>query len=83
MGMGKGNDNSGERVNLEDFFSRFKQTQREQQQQQQGGRDESREKDGCCEQRQEIDWDKKERFRGGIGQGKGMRKGQKKSKRRY
>ena len=78
MEMGKGSDNSGERVNLEDFFRRFKQAQGEQQQQ--GGGDESREKDGCCEQRQEIDWDERERLRGGIGQGKGMRKGQGKGK---
>ena len=63
-------------MNLEDFFRRFKQAQGEQQQQQQGGRDESREKDGCCEQRQEIDGDEREGLRGGIGQGKGMRKGQ-------
>ena len=78
MEMGKGGDNSGERVNLEDFFRRFKQAQGEQQQQ--GGRDESREKDGGCEQRQEIDWDERERLRRGIGQGKGMRKGQGKGK---
>ena len=45
--IGKG----GERVNLEDFFRRYKQAQGEQQQQQQGGRDE---KDGGCEQRQEM-----------------------------
>ena len=67
--MGKG----GQRVNLEDFFRRYKQAQGEQQQQQQGCRDE---KDGCCEQRQEIDWEERERSKGGIGLGKGMRKGQ-------
>ena len=51
--------------------------------QQQGNRNESWEKDGgYCEQRQEIDWDERERLRGGIGQGKGMRKGQGKGKRR-
>ena len=70
MEMGKGSDNCGERVNLEDVFRRFKQAQREQQQRQQGGRDESREKDGCWEQRQEIDSDERERLRGGIGQDK-------------
>ena len=78
MEMGKGGDNSGERVNLEDFFRRFKQAQGKQQQH--GGRDESREKDGGCEQRQETDRDERERLRGGIGQGKGMRKGQGKGK---
>ena len=86
--LGKG----GQRVNLEDFFRRYKQAQGEQQQQQQGGRDwsewesfscrgpqqfESRGKDGGCEQRQE---DERERLKGGIGQGKGMRKGQGKGK---
>ena len=64
--------------NLEDCFRRFKQRQGEQQQQ--SGRDESREKDGGCEQRQEMDQDERERLRGGIGQGKGMRKGQGKGK---
>ena len=86
--LGKG----GQRVNLEDFFRRYKQAQGEQQQQQQGGRDrsewesfscrgpqhfESRGKDGGCEQRQE---DERERLKRGIGQGKGMRKGQGKGK---
>ena len=51
-------------VNLEDCFRRFKQRQGEQQQ---GGRDESREKDGRCEQRQEIDQDERERWRGELG----------------
>ena len=83
--LGKG----GQRVNLEDFFRRYKQAQG---QQQQGGRDwsewesfscrgprhfESRGRDGGCEQRQE---DERERLKGGIGQGKGMRKGQGKGK---
>ena len=37
-------------------------------------RQESREKDGGWEQRQEIDQDEREGMRGGIGQGKGMNK---------
>ena len=71
-----------QRVNLEDFFRRYKWEQGEQQQQ---GRDwpegesfscrgsrhfESRGKDGGCEH------DERERLKGGIGHGKGMSRGQ-------
>ena len=71
-----------QRVNLDDFFRRYKREQGEQQQQ---GRDwlegesfshrgsrhfESRGKDGGCEQ------DERERVKGGIGLGKGMSRGQ-------
>ena len=72
-----------QRVNLEDFFRRYKWEQEERQQQQ--GRDwsegesfscrgsrhfENRGKDGGSEQ------DERERLKGGIGHGKGMSKGQ-------
>ena len=85
----KGNERSrelgpdGQRVNLDDFFRRYKWEQEEQQQQQ--GRDcsegesfscrgsrhfENRGKDGGCEQ------DERERLKGRIGHGKGMSRGQ-------
>ena len=84
----KGNERSrelgpdGQRVNLEDFFRRYKWEQEQQQQQSgdyseeesfscRGSRHfESRGKDGGCEQ------DERERLKGGIGHGKGMSRGQ-------
>ena len=85
----KGNERSrelgldGQRVNLEDFFRRYKREQEEQQQQQSGDYLEgesfscrgsrhfqNRGKDGGCEQ------DERERLKGRIGHGKGMSRGQ-------
>ena len=73
----------GQRMNLDDFFRRYKWGQEEQQQQQsrdysegeslscRGSRHlEDRGKDGGCEQ------DERERLKGGIGHGKGMSRGQ-------